>query len=296
LRLYAKTVIALAATVISWTCLLLAPHEPIVVAACFAGLALGLTLIALCVQHDANHGAFFRKQRNNHLLGWTADALLGFSSYAWRFKHNVSHHTYTNVDGCDDDVSQVPLARFAPSQEPRRWYRFQHFYIWPMYTLMGLRLQTVGDITAFARGGVGESALRTPRGWNLAGVIVGKAIFVTWAIAVPLLVYPWWAVLGAYLGFLGTHPKFQKYVDAQEAKATRQDGGQAATATARRMNDRLGNLPDAVLYFVFRSSASTAARIGIPACPPCWAALSAAAAEAKRMRSFSSIPRARTAA
>ena len=24
-----------------------------------------------------------------------------------------------------------------------------------------------------------------------------------------------------YLGFLGTHPKFQKYVEAQEAKATR---------------------------------------------------------------------------
>ena len=66
---------------------------------------------------------------------------------------------------------------------------------------MGLRLQTVGDIAAFARGRVGESTLRAPRGWNLAGVIVGKAIFVSWAIAIPLFVYPWWAVLGAYLGF-----------------------------------------------------------------------------------------------
>lgn len=39
----------------------------------------------------------------------------------------------------------------------------------------------------------------------------------------------------AFLGFLGTHPKFQKYVDAQEAKASRQDGSAAATATARRI-------------------------------------------------------------
>jgi hypothetical protein len=39
----------------------------------------------------------------------------------------------------------------------------------------------------------------------------------------------------AYLGFLGTHPKFQKYVDALEAKALRQDGSEAATAVARRM-------------------------------------------------------------
>ena len=39
----------------------------------------------------------------------------------------------------------------------------------------------------------------------------------------------------AYLGFLGTHPRFQKYVDAQEAKASRQDGSAAATMTARRI-------------------------------------------------------------
>ena len=91
-------------------------------------------------------------RRYNHLLGWTADALLGFSSYAWRVKHNIAHHTYTNIDGFDDDATQVPLARFAPSQTPRPWYRFQQYYIWPMYTLMGLRWQTVGDLAAFARG------------------------------------------------------------------------------------------------------------------------------------------------
>ena len=44
-------------------------------------------------------------------MGWTADALLGISSYAWRVKHNVAHHTYTNVDGYDDDINQTPFAR-----------------------------------------------------------------------------------------------------------------------------------------------------------------------------------------
>jgi hypothetical protein len=50
-------------------------------------------------------------------------------------------------------------------------------------------------------------------------------------VFVPLVL----AAETAYLGFLGTHPKFQKYVDAQEAKAARQDGSAAATATARRI-------------------------------------------------------------
>jgi hypothetical protein len=38
-----------------------------------------------------------------------------------------------------------------------------------------------------------------------------------------------------YLGFLGTHPKFQKYVEAQEAQATRSGDRDAAAQTARRI-------------------------------------------------------------
>ena len=71
-----------------------------------------------------------------------------------------------------------------------------------MYTLMGLRWQTRRRPRGVrARAAIGESALRAPRGWNLAGVIAGKAFFVTWAVVIPLLVYPWWAVLAAYVGF-----------------------------------------------------------------------------------------------
>jgi linoleoyl-CoA desaturase len=201
LQLYAKAPIALALTVSSWVVLMFFGPGILLAPLCLIGLVLGAMLTAFCVQHDANHGAYFRQRRYNHLLGWSTDALLGFSSYAWRVKHNVAHHTYTNVDEFDDDATQVPLARFAPTQGSRPWYRFQQYYIWPMYTLMGLRWQTVGDLSAFRRGSVGKSALRAPRGWNLAGVIVGKAFFITWAIVIPLLVYPWWAVVGAYVGF-----------------------------------------------------------------------------------------------
>jgi linoleoyl-CoA desaturase len=202
--LYAKAPIALALTVSSWVVLIFLQPGRFVAPLCLVGLVLGAMLTAFCVQHDANHGAYFSRRRYNHLVGWSADALLGFSSYAWRVKHNVAHHTYTNVDGFDDDATQVPLARFTPSQPARPWYRFQQYYIWPMYTLMGLRWQTVGDIAAFTRGKIGESAVRAPRGWNLAGVIAGKAFFIIWAFVIPLLVYPWWAVLGAYIGFTMT--------------------------------------------------------------------------------------------
>ena len=201
LRLYVKAPVALGLTGASWAVLMFVRPGIAVALLCLVGLVVGAMLTAFCVQHDANHGAYFRRRRWNHLVGWSSDALLGFSSYAWRVKHNVAHHTYTNIDGFDDDASQVPLARFSPAQAVRPWYRYQHLYIWPLYLLMGLRWQTVGDVAAFVRGRVGESALRFPRGWNLAGVVGGKAVFVCWALVIPALVYPWWVVLAAYVGF-----------------------------------------------------------------------------------------------
>ena len=198
-QLYAKGVVAFAVLLGSWLMLMVGHPGVWLGLLSFAGLIFGTSLTAFSVMHDANHGAYFRKRRLNHLMGWTADSLLGLSSYAWRVKHNVAHHTYTNVDGYDADITQVPFARLMPVQEPRPWYRLQHYYIWFLYCLMALRWQTIGDVAAFARGTIGNSALRVPRGWDLAGLVGGKVIFVTWAIVVPLLVYPWWGVVVAYL-------------------------------------------------------------------------------------------------
>jgi linoleoyl-CoA desaturase len=198
LQLYVKAVVAFGLLSGSWAILVLA-RPGIAGGVCLAGLVVGMILVGFCVQHDANHGAYFRGRRLNHLMGWTADALLGFSSYAWRVKHNVAHHTYTNVDGYDDDIDKTPFARFTPTQQPRSWYRLQHLYIWPLYGLMFLRWQVGADIVALARGRVAQSRLRPPRRWDLAGLVAGKAVFIGWAIIAPLLVYPWWAVVCGYL-------------------------------------------------------------------------------------------------
>lgn len=202
IELYAKAPLGLGLMAASWALLLFAPHSLLVGVPLLAGMVLATMIIAFSVQHDANHGSYTRSRRVNHLIGLSADGLLGFSSYAWRVKHNVAHHTYTNVAGYDDDIAQTPLARFAPAQTVRPWYRFQHYYVWPLYMFMGLRWQTVGDIATFVRGRVGSSTLRFPRGWDLAGLLGGKAFFVTWALVLPLLVYPWWVVLAGYVAFV----------------------------------------------------------------------------------------------
>jgi linoleoyl-CoA desaturase len=200
-QLYTKSAVAFGLLIGSWLSLVVVRPGLVLGLVSLAGVALGSILVGFCVQHDANHGAYFRTRRANHLLGWSADALLGISSYAWRVKHNVAHHTYTNVDGYDDDINQTPFARFSETQPGRPWYRLQHFYVWGLYSLMVIRWQIGADAAALVRGRIAGSPLRAPRRWDLAGLVVGKLIFITWAIAVPLLVYPWWVVVLGYLGF-----------------------------------------------------------------------------------------------
>jgi linoleoyl-CoA desaturase len=200
LQLYAKSVVAFGLMFASWALLLFGRPGAIGAVLGLAGFVLGVILLAFCVQHDANHGAFFRTRRANHLLGWTSDVFLGFGSYAWRVKHNIAHHTYTNVEGYDDDINQAPFARLTPTQTPRPWHRWQHLYMWLLYTLLVLRWHAGGDVAPLRRGKIGESVLRFPRGWDLAGLITGKALFACWAVIVPLLVYPWWVVAAVYAG------------------------------------------------------------------------------------------------
>jgi linoleoyl-CoA desaturase len=200
IELYAKAPIAIGLVAAAWAVLVFARPGWLGIVACLAGIGVGITLVAFCVQHDANHGSYFARRRGNHLVGWSSDLLLGISSYAWRVKHNVAHHTYTNVDGYDDDIAQVPFARLAPSQEPRPWYRFQHIYMWPLYSFMAIRWQLFGDILYFRRGSIGMSPLRFPSGWSRVGLLFGKAFFLVWALAVPMLVYPWWQVVAAFVG------------------------------------------------------------------------------------------------
>ncbi len=200
LQLYTKSVVSFGVLIGSWALLLFGDHGALQSTIGLTGLTAGAILLGFCVMHDANHGAYFRTRRANHLLGWTADVFLGFGSYAWRVKHNIAHHTYTNVEGWDDDINQTPLARFAPSQEGRRYYRWQHFYIWVLYAFLVLRWHAGSDVQPFLRGRIGESPLRFPRRWDLAGMLGGKVLFAVWAFVVPAFFYPWWVVLAVYAG------------------------------------------------------------------------------------------------
>ncbi|GAC1538220.1 MAG: acyl-CoA desaturase [Myxococcales bacterium] len=161
-------------------------------------VGLAMAGIGFSVMHDANHGGYSSSPRVNRILGFTSD-LIGGSSHLWRHKHNIMHHTYTNISGMDADLDAGPLLRFAPWQSRHAIHRFQHLYIWVLYGVFPLRWFFVDDFVELATGRIGGQAFAPPRGWDLASMLAGKAFFVGWAFVLPLLLHPTWALIPMWL-------------------------------------------------------------------------------------------------
>ncbi|WP_217925020.1 fatty acid desaturase family protein [Miltoncostaea oceani] len=189
-----KSIVILTWAIGSYLGLLLYARELWQILPLSVSLALALAGVGFSIQHDANHGAV--GGRLGRVWGFSLD-LMGASSQVWRAKHNHAHHTYTNIDGADTDIEQLPLARFAPSQPLYRFHRFQHLYMWFFYGLFAFKGHLTGDWMQMLRGQVGLQPITRSPG-IIAVFIAGKILFITWAIALPLYLFDWWAVLGVF--------------------------------------------------------------------------------------------------
>ncbi|MGQ0738709.1 MAG: fatty acid desaturase family protein [Bacteroidota bacterium] len=96
----------------------------------------GLTAaIGFNVMHDGMHGSFSKYKWLNQLAGLSLN-FLGANNFMWKTKHNIIHHTYTNVHGVDDDIEAKPLLRLCEEQKYYKIHRFQHWYFWLAYSLL----------------------------------------------------------------------------------------------------------------------------------------------------------------
>jgi linoleoyl-CoA desaturase len=160
-------------------------------------LALALVGIGFNVQHDGNHGTFSRYPWVNRLAGFTLD-LMGASSYFWKDKHNHNHHVYTNIPGEDADINLGPMARLSEDHQWFWWHRYQHIYLWALYTFVHLRY-LYSDIQRLALGKNDGLSAGYPKGADLAWLLAGKAFFVTVAFVIPLTRHGVGQVLGTYV-------------------------------------------------------------------------------------------------
>ena len=165
-------------------------------------MGFGMAGVGFAVSHDALHGAYSANPTVNRLIGLSFD-LLGANGYMWRITHNVIHHTYTNIQGIDEDLEVSPLVRLAPGSVHKPIQRFQHLYAWFLYGLSTLFWVWAKDFKYFLQRDIGPyRGRRHPKG-EIAVLLGGKLVFHTWSLVIPLVVLDvaWWQVLIGYCAF-----------------------------------------------------------------------------------------------
>lgn len=168
-------------------------------------MGFGMAGIGLSIMHDANHGAYSKNKTVNYILGKLIN-IVGGSDVNWRIQHNVLHHTYTNVEGMDEDIQIGALMRFSPNQKLLKGHRFQHLYAWFLYGFMTLMWTGTKDFAQFSR--YHKRDLIKTQGLKptnvLIGIIISKVIYLGLFLVLPIIFSPiaWWATV---LGFVTMH-------------------------------------------------------------------------------------------
>jgi len=146
--------------------------------------------IGLTVQHCGNHGAMSTVPWVNAALG-AGDDLIGGSSLAWQYHHQVSHHIHCNDDAFDEDVfSSFPLLRFDPRQ-PRAWYHaHQHVYMWALFPFMQLAFQA-GDWSAILQGKTAGATMHGASAGQRLAAAAGKLAHYGLLIGLPAYAHGW---------------------------------------------------------------------------------------------------------
>jgi len=164
-------------------------------------LGLSAAGIGFNIQHDGSHQAYSNHPWVNKLMAMTLE-LIGGSSYLWRWKHVVFHHTYVNITGHDTDIDLGMLARLTPHQKRLAFHRWQHLYLWPLYGVLAIKWQLVDDFRKLIRGRISNQPFPRPRGWELVILVAGKVIFFALAFGIPLRFHSVGVVL-LYYGIAG---------------------------------------------------------------------------------------------
>ncbi|MEZ4937357.1 MAG: acyl-CoA desaturase [Crocinitomicaceae bacterium] len=166
----------------------------------YATMGVGMAGIGLSVMHDACHGTFSKIPWINTIMSYSMN-MLGGNKDNWVLQHNVMHHTYTNVDGMDDDINAPEfLLRFSPHKKKYKAHRFQHIYAWFFYGFMTLVWclphRDIRQLWHYKKSGV-INTQNKKYGQMLTELIIGKIFFFSYMLVVPMLVLdiPWWSTL-----------------------------------------------------------------------------------------------------
>jgi len=189
-RLYIKTAVLFLVALALYSVILFSSFAvwAIILLSCMLGFT--LACIGFNVMHDANHGSYSSSERVNTLLGLTLNAL-GGNSFIWKFKHNIIHHTYPNVDGMDDDIAKSPFIRMCSTQPWVPAHRVQHIYTPLLYATSSMIWVLFQDFEKYFLHKINTIALAKMKLEDHLIFWISKVFYILFYIALPVWLMGW---------------------------------------------------------------------------------------------------------
>jgi len=150
-------------------------------------MGLGMAGIGMSVMHDAAHGSFSKRGWLNKLFSTTM-YFIGGNTFNWKVQHNMMHHTYTNIDGFDEDIEPKGSLRLTPHTPLKKIHRFQFIYAFFLYSFMTL-FRTVGEffqLIKYNKAGITKQQGKSPIK-EMTRLIIAKALYLAVIIGLPMI-------------------------------------------------------------------------------------------------------------
>lgn len=185
-KLTLKAIILLSSLIILYvTLVFVQPHWSISIFLCTI-LGVNLAAIGFNIMHDAGHNTFSDNKRVNSILSYSLN-LLGGNIYLWKLKHNIAHHTYTNIDGEDHDI-EIKFMRIHHDQPIKKHHRFQHFYFIILYSISYLAWIFYQDYEKFLRSKLSQNSAKITIPFKEKVIfLVSKLVHILLFILVPII-------------------------------------------------------------------------------------------------------------
>jgi linoleoyl-CoA desaturase len=194
-KLYLKTMILIPGALGLYALLMFVQMPALLTVFLWFLFGLNMAAIGFNIMHDACHGSFSTKGWVNEIFGLTNN-FLGGNAFLWKLKHNIIHHTYTNIDGVDDDINNMPFLRQCSSQPLKPMHKFQSAYMFVLYGFTSLFMFFMDYIKYFSRK-VYTTPLKPMDFKEHFLFWGGKLFFIAFYIALPIVMIGWkWWLIG----------------------------------------------------------------------------------------------------
>lgn len=157
-----------------------------------------LAVIGFNIMHEGGHQTFSNHRWLNRLSAYSLNFLGGNANF-WKNKHNINHHTYTNIEGMDMDI-EVKMMRMHEEQKWYSYHKLQHIYFIGLYSLAYIGWVYIQDFEKYFRGSLAPGQPKLPFSTKEHVIFwLSKIGYTIVFVVVPLIFVGWYAILGYLL-------------------------------------------------------------------------------------------------